>query len=147
MRVGDCAESAQASYVTCVLLADYVSVLMRSVRAQVVDVRTHQIRRHIFKTAFPTSCRPQCAAGVGRIYRYRLAHMPRLLPWRSSISIQVTTCQGYLGRVRIHLASTFRNDERERVPCSSTPSRPREMFRGYIWDIPGPIVGPGGNGG
>ena len=147
LQLGDRAESAQAFLVTLVLLVDYVSVLIRSAQAQAVDVRTHQNRRHIFKTPFPTSYRPQCDAEAGRIYRIRLAHMPPLLPWRSSISIQVTTYQGYLGRVRIHLASTLKNDKRGRVPCSSTPSRPSEMFRQRVWDMPRPIVGAGCNGG
>ena len=147
LRVGDCTADAQASKITCVLLLDYVSAFTRSAKAHAVDVRTHQNRRHIFKTPFPTSYRPQCAAEAGRIYRIRLAHMPPLLPWRSSISIQVTTYQGYLGRVRIHLASTLKNDKRGRVPCSSTPSRPSEMFRQRVWDMPRPIVGAGCNGG
>ena len=58
LRVGDCTADAQASKITYVLLLDYVSAFTRSAKAHAVDVRTHQNRRHIFKTAFPTFCIP-----------------------------------------------------------------------------------------
>ena len=117
LRVGDCTADAQASKITCVLLLDYVSAFTRSAEAHAVDVRTHQNRRHIFKTAFPTFYIPQYTAEAGRIGSKWLFHVPPFDSWRSDISTQVTTYQGYSGWVCIHPASTFSYDKRERALC------------------------------
>ena len=147
LQLGDRAESAQAFSLTLVLLLDYVSVFILSARTQVVDVRTHQNRRHIFKTAFSTSYRPQYDAGAGRASRKRLYQTSPIDPWRSRISVQVTTYQGYSGRSCIHLASTFRYDKRGRVSYRSRRCEPFQMLRRWASDVSGPIVGAGGNGG
>ena len=147
LRVGDRAGGVKTSYFTSILLVDDVSVLTRSVRAQVVDVRTHQIRRHIFKAAFPTSCRLRLAARASCTGKERLSQLPPFDPRWSSISDQVTTSLGYLGRMCIHLASTFGNDRRGRGPHSSTLGEPSYRSLRYLWDMSGPIVGAGGDGG
>ena len=147
LRVGDCTADAQASKITCVLLLDYVSAFTRSAKAHAVDVRTHQNRRHIFKTAFSTSYRPQYAAEAGRANRKRLSQMSSCDLRRSIIPVLVTTYQGYLGRLCIHLASTFRYDKRGRVTCWLTRRKPFMMLRRCASDVSGPIVGAGGNGG
>ena len=82
---------AQTSQITCMIQLHYVSAFTRSAKAHVVDVRTHQKRRHIFKTAFPTFYMPQYAAQAGRICRKGLYQVPPFDPWRSGISVQVTT--------------------------------------------------------
>ncbi|KAI5822351.1 hypothetical protein K523DRAFT_164587, partial [Schizophyllum commune Tattone D] len=107
-----------------------------------------QKRRHIFKTTFPTSYRPQCAADASRIRIKRLSQVPPFNLLRSAFTTQVTTDRGYSGRVciYIHLASTLNYDKSGRVPCPSTPSGPSTMLQRCAWDMSGPIVGAGGYG-
>ena len=115
LRVGDCTVDSQTFHIACILLLDYVSAFNWSAKVHAVDVQTHQNERHIFKTAFSTFCIPQYTAEASRICRKRLFHVPPFDPWRSNISTQVTTHQGYSYWVCIHPASTFSYDKRGRV--------------------------------